>query len=189
VKRKMANCRLGLEAARFRAEKVVMRLLRDHKAWGQVSREGRPRGRAVDARLEPREQGEGDFPTASGQQVHFDNQRLEKGSAATGELEEERPKSSRSTREGIRTTSTPTGSDGERRLKEGFKEISGIRSSRLPTPAPRKEVSPGRSSSRRVCPSPTESSDDEYDSYTGPAWGKRAEGRSSSPRPRKSDEW
>ncbi len=40
VKRKMADCRLRLEAARYEAERVVTRLLRDHDAWGQVSREG-----------------------------------------------------------------------------------------------------------------------------------------------------
>jgi hypothetical protein len=73
VKRKMADCRLHLEAARFEAEKVVTRLLRDHEAWGQVSREGRLRGRAADARSEPREQGEAELPTASGQQVRFGN--------------------------------------------------------------------------------------------------------------------
>jgi hypothetical protein len=39
VKRRMADCRLCLEAARFEAEKVVTRLLRDHEAWGQLSRE------------------------------------------------------------------------------------------------------------------------------------------------------
>jgi hypothetical protein len=38
-------------------------------------------------------------------------------------------------------------------------------------------------------PSPTESSDDEYDSYSKVDRGRRAEGRSSSPKPRKSDEW
>jgi hypothetical protein len=43
VKRKMADCRLRLEAARYEAERVVTRLLRDHDAWGQVSREGRPK--------------------------------------------------------------------------------------------------------------------------------------------------
>ncbi len=32
VKRKMADCRLRLEAARFEAKKVVTRLLRDHEA-------------------------------------------------------------------------------------------------------------------------------------------------------------
>jgi hypothetical protein len=35
VKRKMADCRLCLEAASFEAEKVVTRLLRDHEAWGR----------------------------------------------------------------------------------------------------------------------------------------------------------
>jgi hypothetical protein len=38
-------------------------------------------------------------------------------------------------------------------------------------------------------PSPTESSDEEYDSYTKAGQGRRAEGRSTSPKPRKSDEW
>jgi hypothetical protein len=38
-------------------------------------------------------------------------------------------------------------------------------------------------------PSPTESSEDEDDSYLNMARGRMAEGRSSSPRPRKSDEW
>jgi hypothetical protein len=77
----------------------------------------------------------------------------------------------------------------EQRLKEGLEEVSGIRGARLPTPAPRREVSPGRSSSRRMYHSPTESSDEEYDSYAKAGRGRRAEGRSSSPRPRKSDEW
>jgi hypothetical protein len=54
VKRRMADCRLCLEAARFEAEKVVRRLLRDHEAWGQVSREGRPKEKAPDTRVEPR---------------------------------------------------------------------------------------------------------------------------------------
>jgi hypothetical protein len=40
-----------------------------------------------------------------------------------------------------------------------------------------------------MCPSPTESPDDNYDSYTKAGRGRRAEGRSSSPKPRKSDEW
>jgi hypothetical protein len=54
VKRKMADCRLRLEAARFEAEKVVTRLLRDHEAWGQVSREGRPKEKLPDTRAELR---------------------------------------------------------------------------------------------------------------------------------------
>ncbi len=39
--KKMSECRLWLEAARFEAEKVVTRLLKDHEAWGHVSREAR----------------------------------------------------------------------------------------------------------------------------------------------------
>ncbi len=189
VKRRMADCRLRLEAARFEAEKVVTRLIRDHEAWGQVSREGRPRGKTLDARSEPREQGEADPPTAGGQQVRFGSLRSERSGVDAEEPEEDRPRSSRSTREGRHATSTPTSSDKEQRLKEGLEEVSGIRGARLPTPAPRREVSPGRSSSRRMCPSPTESSDDEYDSYTKLGRGRRAEGRLSSPKPRKSDEW
>jgi hypothetical protein len=64
VKRRMADCRLRLEAARFEAKKVVTRLIKDHEPWGQVSREGRPRGKTLDARLELREQGEADPPTS-----------------------------------------------------------------------------------------------------------------------------
>ena len=52
VKRSLADCRLRLEAARYEAEKVVMRLLRDHDAWGHVSREGRPKERIPDTREE-----------------------------------------------------------------------------------------------------------------------------------------
>jgi hypothetical protein len=63
VKRRMADCRLRLEAARFEgAEKVVTRLLRDHEAWGQVSREGRPKEKAPDARVEPRDRGKQKTP-------------------------------------------------------------------------------------------------------------------------------
>ena len=50
VKRKMADCRLRLEAARYEAERVITRLLRDHDAWGQVSREGRPREKVPETR-------------------------------------------------------------------------------------------------------------------------------------------
>jgi hypothetical protein len=189
VKRRMADCRLRLEAARFEAEKVVTRLIRDHEAWGQVSREGRPKGMTLDARSEPRDPGEAEPPTSGGQQVRFGSSRSERNGVDAGEPEEDRSRSSRSTREGRHATSTPTGSDKEQRLKEGLEEVSGIRGARLPTPAPRREVSPGRSSSRRMYPSPTESSDDEYDSYTKAGRGRRAERRSSSPKPRKSDEW
>jgi hypothetical protein len=117
---------------------------------------------------------EADLPAAVSQQVRFGSQLQDRGSAAPGEPEEERPRSSRSTREGRHTTSTPTGSDREQRLKEEFEEVSGIRNSRLPTPTPQREVSPGRSSSRRMCPSPTEFPDDEYNSYPTTARGRRA---------------
>ncbi len=161
VKRRMADCRLRLEAARFEAEKVVTRLIRDHEAWGQVSREGRPKGRTLDARLEPRDPEEAEPPTSGGQQVRFGSSRSERNGVDAGEPEEDRPRSSRSTREGRHATSTPTGSDREERLREGLEEVSGIRGAHLPTPAPLREVSPGRSSSQRMYPSPTESSDDE----------------------------
>jgi hypothetical protein len=188
VKRKMADCRIRLEAARFEAEKVVTRLLRDHEAWGQVSREGRPKEKAPDTRVEPRSRREADNPAEKALPVRFESLRLERNDAGTGEPEEDRPRSSKGTREGRHATSTPTGSDREQRLKEGPEEISGIRGVHLPPPAPRREVSPGRSSSRRMYPSPTESSEDEYDSYSRKDRGRKAEGRSSSPRPRRSDE-
>jgi hypothetical protein len=139
--------------------------------------------------VEPRGRGEAYNPAASAQLVRFGSLRSEWNEAGAGEPEEDRPWSSRSTREGRHTTSTPTGSDRDQRLKEGLEEVSGIQSAHLPTPAPQREVSPGRSSSRRMCPSPTESSDDEYDGYSKMGRGRRAEGRSSSPRPRRSDEW
>ena len=47
---------------------------------------------------------------------------------------------------------------------------------------------PGRPSARRMYPSPTESSEDEYDSYPRRSRGRKMEGRSCSPRPRKLDE-
>jgi hypothetical protein len=187
-KRKMADCRLRLEAARFEAEKVVTRLLRDHEAWGQVSREGRPKEKAPDTRMEPQSRREADNPAEKALLVRFGSLRLERNDAGAGEPEEERPRSSKGTREGRHATSTPTGSDREQRLKMGPEEISGIRGVHLPPPAPRREVSPGRSSSRRMYPSPTESSEDEYDNYLKRDRGRKAEGRSSSPRPRRSDE-
>ncbi len=122
---------------------------------GSSAREGRPKGRNPDARSEPREQGEAEAPTTSSQQVRLGSSRSERNSADPGEPEKDRPRSSRSTREGRHATSTPTGSDREQRLREGLEEVSGIRGTRLPTPAPRREVSPGRSSSRTMCPSPT----------------------------------
>ncbi len=59
VKHKMADCRLRLKAARYEAEKVVTRLLRDHEAWGQVSREGRPKEKVPDTRAEFRSKNSG----------------------------------------------------------------------------------------------------------------------------------
>jgi hypothetical protein len=184
----MADCRLRLEAARFEAEKVVTRLLRDHEARGQVSREGRPREKAPDTRMEPRSRGEVGNPAEKALPVRFENLRLGRNDAGAGEPEEDRPRSSKGVQEGRHATSTPAGSDREQRLKEGPEEISGIRGVHLPPPAPRREVSPGRPSSRRMYPSPTESSEDEYDSYARRSRGRKAEGRSSSPRPRRSDE-
>jgi hypothetical protein len=55
-------------------------------------------------------------------------------------------------------------------------------------PAPWREISPGRPSARTMYPSPTESSEDEYDSYPRRSRGRKMEGRSCSPRPRRPDE-
>ncbi len=84
VKRRMADCRLRLEAARFEAEKVVTGLIRDHEAWGQVSREGRPRGKALDVRAEPRDPGEAETPTSGTQLVRFGSSRSERNGAGAG---------------------------------------------------------------------------------------------------------
>jgi hypothetical protein len=132
VKRKMADCRLRLEAARFEAEMVVTRLLRDHEAWGQVSREGRPKEKVPDTRMEPRSRREADNPTEKALPVRFENLRLERNDAGAGGPEEDRPRSSKGIREGRHATSTPTGSDREQRLKEGPEEISGIKGVHLP---------------------------------------------------------
>jgi hypothetical protein len=179
---------LRLEAARYEAEKVVTRLLRDHEAWGQVSREGRPKEKVPDTRAELRSRRDNDNPAEKALPVRFESLRLERNDAGAGEPEEDRPRPSRGIQEGRHATSTPAGSDREQRLREGPEEISGIRGVHLPPPAPRREVSPGRPSSRRMYPSPTESSEDEYDSYPRRSRGRKAEGRSSSPRPRRSDE-
>ncbi len=90
--------------------------------WGQVSREGSSRGKTLDARLEPREQEEPDFPAAGCQQVRFGSSHSGGNGADPGEPEEGRPRSSRSAWEGRHTTSTPTGSDREQRLKKGWKK-------------------------------------------------------------------
>jgi hypothetical protein len=73
VKQKMADCRLRLEAARFEAEKVVTRLLRDHEAWGQVSREGRPKEKAPDTRTELRSRRDNDNPAEKALPVRFES--------------------------------------------------------------------------------------------------------------------
>ncbi len=57
---------------------------------------------------------------------------MEKNEAGAGEPEEDRPRSSKSIREGRHATSIPTGSDREQRLKEGPEEISGIRARTCP---------------------------------------------------------
>jgi hypothetical protein len=82
MKRRMADCRLRLEAARFEAEKVVTRLIRDHEAWGQVSREGRPKGRTLDARLELLDPEEAEPPSSGEQQVRL-AARTQRGTAST----------------------------------------------------------------------------------------------------------
>ncbi len=85
VKRKMADCRLHLEAARFEAEKVVTRLLRDHEAWGQVSREGRPKEKAPDTRAELRSRRDNDNPAEKALPVRFESLQLERNDAGAGE--------------------------------------------------------------------------------------------------------
>ena len=184
----MADCRLRLEAARYEADKVVTRLLRDHKAWGQLSREGRPKEKVPDTRAELRSRRDNDNPAEKALPVRFESLWLERNDAGAGEPEEDRPRPSRGVQEERHTTSTPAESDREQRRKGSPEEISGIRGVHLPPPAPRREVSPGRPSSRRMYPSPTESSEDKYDSYPRRSRGRKAEGRSCSPRPRRSNE-
>jgi hypothetical protein len=188
VKRSLADCRLRLEAARYQAEKVITRLLRDHDAWGQVSREGRPREKAPETRPELRSRRDDGEPAEKALPVRFEGLQLERNSTGAGGLEEERSRSSRGVQEERPATSTPVGSDREQRRKRSPEGISGIRDAHLPPPAPRRETSPGRPSARRMYPSPTESSEDEYDSYPRRSRGRKMEGRSYSPRPRKLDE-
>ncbi len=89
VKKKMSECRLRLEAARFEAEKVVTRLLKDHEAWGHVSKEGRLCGKAADDRPGSREQKEMESDVAASQQVRFgDETRRESGVTSAGVGEE-----------------------------------------------------------------------------------------------------
>ncbi len=85
----MADCRLRLEAARYDAERVVTRLLRDHDAWGQVSREGRPKEKVPETRAELRSRRDDGEPLEKALPVRFENLRLEKNSASAGGPEEE----------------------------------------------------------------------------------------------------
>ncbi len=89
VKRKMADCRLRLEAARYEAEKVVTRLLRDHDAWGQVSREGRPKEKIPETRAEFRSRRDEGDPLEKALPVRFENLQLERNVASAGGPEEE----------------------------------------------------------------------------------------------------
>ncbi len=157
VKRKMADCRLRLEAARYEAERVVTRLLRDHDAWGQVSREGRPREKVPETRAELRSHRDEVEPMEKALPVRFESLWLERNSASAGGPEEENSRSSRGVQEERPATSTPVGSDREQRRKRSPEGISDIRGAHQPPPAPRREVSPGRPSARRMYPSPVES--------------------------------
>jgi hypothetical protein len=170
-----------LEAARYEAERVVTRLLRDHDAWGQVSREGRPKERVPETRAELRSRRDDGEPMEKALPVRFESLRLERNSAGAGGPEEERSRSSRGVQEDRPATSTPVSSDREQRQKWSLEGISGIRVAHLPPPTLRREVSPGRPSARRMYPSPTESSEDEYDNYPRRSRGRKMEGRSCSP--------
>ncbi len=99
VKRKMADCRLRLEAARYEAERVVTRLLRDHDAWGQVSREGRSKEKVPENRAELRSRRDDGEPVEKALPVRFESLRLERNNASAGGPEEERSRSSRGVQE------------------------------------------------------------------------------------------
>ncbi len=118
----MADCRLRLEAARYEAERVVTRQLRDHDAWGQVSREGRPREKVPETREEFRNRRGNDEPAEKVLPVRFEGLRLERNSAGAGEPQEDGPRPSRGVQEGRHTTSPPAGSDREQRRKGSRKK-------------------------------------------------------------------
>ncbi len=88
VKRSLADCRLR------EAEKVVTRLLRDHDAWGHVSREGRPKERIPETREEFRSHRDEEEPLEKALPVRFENLRLERNGASAEGLGEERSRSS-----------------------------------------------------------------------------------------------
>jgi hypothetical protein len=135
VKRKMADCRLRLEAARYEAERVLTRLLRDHDAWGQVSREGRPKEKIPETRAEFRNRRDEGEPLEKALPVRFESLRLERDSASAGGPEEEGSRSSRGVQEERPATSTPVGSDREQRRKRSPEGISGIRDAHPPPPS------------------------------------------------------
>jgi hypothetical protein len=136
-----------------------------------VSREGRLKEKVPETRAELRSRREKALP------VRFESLQLERNGASAGGPEEERSRSSRGVPEERPTTSTPVGSDREQGRKRSPEGISGIRDAHLPPPAPRREVVPGRPSARRMYPSPTESTEDEYDSYPRRSRGRKMEGR------------
>ena len=138
----MADCRLCLEAARYEAEKVVTRLLRDHDAWGQVSRGGRPKEKIPETRAEFRNRRDESEPPEKALPVRFESLRLDGNGASAGGPEEERSRSSRGVQEERPATSTPVGSDREQRRKRSPEGISGIRDAHPPPSASRREVSP-----------------------------------------------
>jgi hypothetical protein len=107
VKRKLADCRLRLEAARYEAEKVVMRLLRDHDAWGYVSKEGRPREKIPETRAEFRSHRDDEEPLEKALPVRFESLRLERNGASAEGPGEERSRSSGGVQEERPATSTP----------------------------------------------------------------------------------
>ncbi len=120
----------------------VTRLLRDHDAWGHVSREGRPRERIPETREEfrsPRDEGES---LDRALPVRFESLRLERNGAGGEGPGEERSRSSRDVQEERPATSTPVGSDREQRRKRSPEGISGIRDVHQPPLASRREASP-----------------------------------------------
>ncbi len=75
---------LTVHQGMYEAERVVTRLLRDHDAWGQVSREGRPREKAPETRAELRSRRDDGEPMEKALPVRFEGLRLEKNSTGAG---------------------------------------------------------------------------------------------------------
>jgi hypothetical protein len=119
------------------------------------------------------------------QQVRFGSESRSGRKAAPVEASKCKSGSSRSSREGKHTTSMPTGSDRELRLKQEFEGMSTIKEAQPHMMAPKREVSLGQGSTRRMCQSPTESSDDEDESYLAIVRRRRAEDRTASPKSRR----